>query len=183
MLIEEIELHCLKMVFYQLISLLHCNKLQICCFQIWNLLDPDPLYQVFSYRPCVKESPNREKTIFGNLIFWPWENSLLWKDNSAAHNNFLFFCGKGFVKLLHNTITIVSALRALATWELLLREMKSSIESVLSATRSLAFVQNEFKSTFTFIPLLLPTHPAHFKRITIYHKSYGQTHTRFIYRL
>ena len=43
------------------------------------LLELEPLYQVFSYLPWVKEYPNRENTILQILIFWPCENHLLFK--------------------------------------------------------------------------------------------------------
>ena len=47
------------------------------------LLEIQPLYQVFSYLPWVKEYPNREKTILNILIFWPWENRLCKQSSSS----------------------------------------------------------------------------------------------------
>ena len=38
----------------------------------------------FSYLPCTKEYPNREKTIIEILIFWPRKNRLLCGGNSLT---------------------------------------------------------------------------------------------------
>ena len=85
----------------------HYNCFHICCFQIWrifvaatNVLEWQPLYQVFSYLHSVKEYPNREKTILEIVIFWPWENCLSWESehcywhllNFTVENQVIFIC-------------------------------------------------------------------------------------------